>query len=332
MTTQSMAISICTGDSERVLNIPDWKNPVSWDDNWTLDFCFQTFDDIMFQGPDRLYDPVALRTIVQPNMQLVLNRFNGMYQITEPGDRPIEEFGPAGIAALTNLQNQILSACQRLPGACDTFLTGPLISGNRSFPMPAPYCQNLTRDEIAGFKPDLQFCGCFSPPIVSQKVEQEIGNVKSCDPLCQRIDTIQLPDGKGAFMECPDDTVCVINAVSITAAMSEVGGSVNFEQICTCKESCRCVIESESDIEKTLSEIGLSGNFEQLCGQNSTCILFNQMTDTDTYVTCPGADNGGNNVEQNQKTVILFWTIAVIFVVIVLIVSLFVGLNVSKRS
>jgi len=335
MSSQSMAIALCTGSSESQPNLPDFRNPLFWNDNWSDDFCFNTFDNIMFTGPQRTYDPVALRETVQPNMQLVLNRFNGMYIITEPDNRPTGEFSPAQRAAAASLQDRILSACRRLPGACDNFLTGPLLTlpspPDLTFPMSAPFCQNLTRADIADCNASLQFCGCFSPPIVSQKVQQEVG-VKSCDPLCQRVDTVQLPNGMGGFLKCPDDTVCVISDISITAAESEVGGSVNFEQICNCTSNCRCVIESEMDINQTLSKIGLSGNFEQLCGQNSACVLFNPATNTDTFVTCPDSQNtNNNNNDDNQRATILFWSIGVILVVVIIIITLFVSLNIADK-
>jgi len=327
-------VELCTGDYQTNPGTPDYKNIEIWNQNWGDDFCFRVFDNIMFQGADRQYSGIALTQNVQPAMQLILNRFNGMYELADPDNRPI--LIPLDRRKLRDsLQSRILSACRKLPGACDTFLTGPLDTEPKTemqFPMSAPFCQNLTRNQIADTNTTLQFCGCFSPPIVSEKVRKEIGD-KSCDPLCQRIDTVQLPDGKGGFLECSDNTVCVINAISITAAKTEVGGSVNFEQICDCKNNCRCVIESESDIEKTLSEIGLSGNFEQLCGQNSACVLFNPKTNIDTFVTCPESTNGGgSNTNQDQKTVILFWSIGVILVVVILIIVLFVSLNVKNKS
>ncbi len=321
-------IKLCTGDN-LVNGVPVWQIIRNWNVNWSDDCCFQVFDDIMFTvpgNPIRTYNPIALREVVQPLMTLILNRFNGMYSIATPD---VHSFDETGIAA-SELQDRILSACSRLPGACDIFLDGPiLINEDLSFSMPAPFCQTKTRDEVANNKAFLEFCGCFSAPIVNTKVEQELGGVKSCDPLCSRVSTIQLPDGKGGFLECPDDTVCVINDISITAAQSEVGGGINFDQICACKENCRCVIESEASIEETLSKIGLSGNFEQLCGKNSACIIFNPKDDVDKYVTCP--ESGGPSPIDEEKFTILFWTIAVVAVVVLAIIGLFIGLSTSER-
>ena len=143
----------------------------------------------------------------------------------------------------------------RLPGACNSFLTG--------------YCSQFSRDSIANSPILADFCGCYAP--VDTDYSKYIA--KQCDPLCHRVQTVQFSNQDGTLKEC-DNTVCVIDDVSIELTQSTVSGGINITNVCPgCSGSnCTCVI-SGVNLTNTLSDVNLSPNsITQFCGANAVCL------------------------------------------------------------
>ena len=236
----------------------------AWFNVWNNDACYNVLYEQVFTTSTGGvgFNPEGY-LIAQDTMDSVFAKYLMTNKITSPGLEGYNVF-----------QDTIQSTCTRLPGICDPSLE--------------IYCHNCpdcgSRSDIAADPPTLAFCGCYAPP---PTVDPTI--LPQCDPLCTRIGTIPLPNGKGEALQC-NNSVCVIDDVSIQAAKSSIGSdSINFRQVCnTCGSGpCTCIISGIS-ITATLASIGVTSNFDQVCGPNSTC-LETQPDGTDRVVDCAEA-------------------------------------------
>lgn len=176
-------------------------------------------------------------------------------------------------------QYTILRTCNdpRLLGICDKALAGT--------PEKKGLCSGKTRDQISSSKILADFCGCYAPPNPNYAPYTSV----ECDPLCHRASTIQLIDPATGKPKVCQNTVCVIDQVSISLTSTTTGG-ITFQQVCPgCQgDPCVCIVSGVS-VAETLSQVGVGTNFSQLCGPNSVCLTTNP-DGTTTQTPCKDSE------------------------------------------
>jgi hypothetical protein len=200
------------------------------------------------------------------------------------------------------VQSQMLNACSIVPGLC-SFAASSM-------------CGSCSREQIASSYETLQLCGCYAPQ------DPNFGTLTgACDPLCTNSASSRLRDpASGSVAEC-NQTVCVINDVTINATNSSLQG-INFSQVCSqCANDnsvCQCFIDVS--IPDIISTVGLSGpTLSQNC-PFSQCFTVNNETGTINNVSC--SPYNPINVEYPVSPW-LWWILAFLFFVLVTVIFAF---------
>ena len=113
----------------------------------------------------------------------------------------------------------------------------------------------------------------------------------------------------------------MIDDITIEASRSTIGGTVNFNQICSNCDPCTCII-SGIEIKATADQIDqFKVEFNQFCGKNSLCLKI-EPDGVDQTVDCQNAITA----KSPSTTTIPWWLIvgAVIFIVIIILILVFV--------
>ena len=289
--------SVCRGDT---------SSGQDWFDKWDNDACYNTYYSFIYTLPN---GGVGFNeetwNEAQNDFVDIYEKYLGTNNITVPGATKYNVF-----------QEVLLKSCVLLPGACKKAAT--------------QFCHGKTRVKISENGGLLDYCGCFAPPPKSNSIQEFLKNDPQCDPLCSRINTIPLDDGKGNAVQC-ERNVCVMNDISIQAAQTDIkSGEINFDQVCNkCKDDgCICII-SGINVSKTLADAGVTVNFSQFCGKSSECLEV-QPNGVDKAVDCQNAvdmqNTGGTTTDEHFQAsgrVIAIIAI-VVFVVIFLLILFFV--------
>jgi len=202
----------------------------------------------------------------------------------------------------TDLQENMYNMCKNLPQACVLALDN--------------YCSSLTREEISSSNAKIRFCGCYGPDVDEEDMaNSEID--KECDPLCNRGDTISLPVEGSLNEKACDNTVCVIDNVTITAAGGS--GNVTFNQVCTgCTKSqpCRCIINNVN-----VSEMNGNPRLEMSEGCNSFTSV---CLDNDREINCSEIfEDEETSAEETNRIIQIMIIITFLILIILLLIAIF---------
>lgn len=255
---------------------------------WTsTDTCWSLYYRTMYSQNGRpIYNEDGFK-IVQEDVGILINNYlNSGYNLTEPGLEGYNVF-----------QDVLLRICNRFPGSCEVKLID--------------YCKNVS--DVSSNSGLINFCGCYT------NQQDYSGNVsKQCQPLCNRVSNVKLPNGNGGLLTC-NDNVCVIDQVSINASKTENGrsstGNVSFTQVCRCPEGqCKCILG-------TTNLYGITGQteFKQVCGEDSLCYsITDNPNDAPILIKCPEVLESETNVTSTYSPYIT-WFIIIVLIAIVII-------------
>lgn len=265
---------------------------------WCENDCQTTYSKLLFDvgsGGVLAYVPTNLPQ-VQNDFTNLFNTFLTTNDFTDnTSDRTYSPF-----------QTTLVSACQNdaIPGGCAGFLN--------------TYCQSYTRTQVSLSPILAELCGCFVPEDPSY-AQYNVSQV--CDPLCHRIDAIQLYDPTTGDKEECKDTVCVIDQVNINISKASVGGGgINFYQACVgCTQAtpCECIV-SNTNVSQTLQEVGINVSFNQYCGPDSVCVQLDAQGNA-TTIPCPTGGTGSNPTATASSAIPAIIIIVVILLAVFLV-------------
>jgi hypothetical protein len=224
-------------------------------------------------------------------------------------------------------------------------------------------CSGCKREDLQGEAQNL-FCGCYVP---MDELALKNGVSPECDPICSMAKVFKKRDEKGLPQEC-NDSVCVINNISIVAAKS-VLENISFNQICPAcasagdgtsntqnkyvpnpfsgsiigtttssgtgsftpvESGCECIIDAS--IPGIGQKIGVDNpeTFGQYCGSKSVCLTVDDKTGEQISVECKSALSDIKPNVYTKPVPITAWIIAGL---IVLIGALFIlSSRIESRS
>lgn len=200
-------------------------------------------------------------------------------------------------------------------------------------PIPA-LCQSALQNECKGdtsqrlqYNPvRLKWCGCHLPSEEYQEYSIKYNIQPQCSSLCNRSDVIKQAGTDLKPVLCTTNS-CIIDNVTVNLVNSQIGGGINFSQICGgCNEcgggvcTCNCII-SATEVDIFNSQIG--GNVIPAlnnCGPTS-CVQRNPGINGPEYVPVD-CNNIGQNIyteydakvlqEQEKATKIsVMWTVII---------------------
>lgn len=212
----------------------------------------------------------------------------------------------------------IIEVCRENPGACDDILTQK--------------CQGVTREQLSNNVNLANLCGCFMADIEYEAYSQ-FGIERECDPVCALGSSVKLhntsTNNPAEFIEC-NQSICVIDDVTINILANSVAGDVTFSQACgSCAgndgSSCRCYI-NDTSINAINSLIG-DVTFEQACGGTPLCYKSASVVGAPPIsIDCETGEEierqvVGNTIDPTNKRNIL-WAIAAGLIGVVLLIIL----------
>ncbi|SPN78916.1 Transmembrane domain-containing protein [Cedratvirus Zaza IHUMI] len=236
----------------------------NWMSLWERGLCYDPFFRSLYSSPGAQINPSSLES-ARRDFVTIFQRYLSTFSLTE--------VGKPGYNAM---QERILQVCTDLPGVCDSALTS--------------ICSRYTREQVEQSPALSSFCGCFAPELQGEirrfLVNSSFVYDRPCDPLCSRIGTVKLATPEGNPALCTSD-VCVVSNVNIDSIDSNLP-FVNFTQVCSCRENCRCVFDVTNTTE-TLNRLGLNYSLNQFCSQGSACLEGGRIVPcvTSTEVSLP---------------------------------------------
>jgi hypothetical protein len=185
-------------------------------------------------------------------------------------------------------QSWVYQVCQTYPNLCKNILEDTI-------------CNGISQEEILNDPYKLQWCGCYLSP-ESYGEYNTIGVSQECTPFCNRPDVIPLVDPDTGNPKYCQQSVCIIDDVTITLARSKLesqglgGGNLNFNQICnSCSASAdngtnSNTLTSSNSVNASTTSEGVVNNNVSI---NCQCILKNF-----TLTTVGASIEGGINISQ----------------------------------
>ena len=268
--------------------------------------CPEILSRTIYSGKDMSFSPEGFKEVTMLMNNLLTKYFNE-FELAQPGEDGYNEF-----------QDVLHDACTdpaTIGGACNNYLCNKL-------------CPQFSYTELGEKSKRADFCGCHVLPPGSPS--DIFGDNISCYPLCHRIETVQLFDSTtGEPQLCPG-TLCVIDDITINVAESDIGGDIDFTNICpSCPvidnpspddERCKCII-SGINITETMDSAGIGVNFDQSCGEGSTCYQEDKdgnmvAVNCDDFVPTTGPSDPGTNLPYILLGIVIFVIIIAILVML----------------
>lgn len=216
----------------------------------------------------------------------------------------------------------IVQVCRENAGACDDVLTQK--------------CTGVTREQLGANVNLANLCGCFLNDSEYTKFSS-FGVDRVCDPLCVIGSSVKPLDtstfNPAQFQQC-QDTICIIDDVTIQLLANSVSGDITFSQICgSCSDgsgngSCRCYI-TDASVQAVNSLVG-DVEFEQQCGGAPQCWESTGVPGTPlTQIDCETGQEietsagGGGIITNNSSIGTTLWIVFGVLFVLLIILILF---------
>lgn len=249
------------------------------------------------------------------------------------GGRPDAQEGDLGSNPAFN--KTLYEICKTTPALCDQSLRS--------------YCSYATTRTLVNHIQTLNWCGCYMDDGQYDKYTNLYQINKECTPTCNQSTVISLPSDSGAGKKVCQQSLCIIDDISIELVNSRVGDSgtgINFSQMCSScgggttiignetditSSTCSCIISNNTfkSINSSISSI----NIQQSCGE-ATC--YAEKTINGKQQIIPVACDSGNsstdpfslialqeqqvlqsaiNTRNNYVTLVIFLVIVVIIII-----------------
>lgn len=114
-------------------------------------------------------------------------------------------------------------------------------------------CATKTAQRISLNPTTAQWCGCHLPAGEYEAYSVKFNVPPECTPMCNRAGTIPIVGINAEPVMCKQDT-CIIDGVTVNLINSQIGGGINFDQVCAnCGgANCSCIISNTTiDIENS---------------------------------------------------------------------------------
>jgi hypothetical protein len=141
-----------------------------------------------------------------------------------------------------------------------------------------------------------QWCGCHLPDLEYEAYSVNYNIPPECTPMCNRFGTIPIVGVNADPVICRQ-SICVMDNVTVNLVNSQIGGGVDFNQICgNCPSGqCSCIV-NDSTIDVVNSTI--NGNLVPInigCGGSGVCTQLNPGKTGPKYITVPCGTTGATN-------------------------------------
>lgn len=167
----------------------------------------------------------------------------------------------------------------------------------------ATICSNFSSQRLSLNPAVSQWCGCHLSPLEYADYSTKYNIPPQCTPMCNRVGTIPIVGINGEPVNCQQD-ICLIDGITVNLINSQIGGGIDFNQICGgCGiGQCSCIVEGTT-VDVLNSTIG--GNFVPInegCG-NFTCTQTNPGPTGPVTINVPCGTGASNPYDEYQAQV-----------------------------
>lgn len=213
----------------------------------------------------------------------------------------------------------VFGVCSKYPSMCTDFLND--------------YCQNFTPNDLTRSPSTTSYCGCYLNPSVYNDIAGKFGINRECSAYCNLEGVIPISDGTLEGSKKCNQSVCMINDITLNLVQSRIEGAINIGNFCNncstltsganSSTSCNCVLEGVT-IDIVNSSINTI-NLNQSCA-SSVCYAKDGITVVDCATGTP-ADTGIPEGKTRANTIhnILVVIIIVVFIFIIFILYFLVA-------
>ena len=263
-----------------------------------------------------------------------------------------------GFPGYNSFQDDVLQPiCTSVPGICQQGLFAT--------------CSNSTTDELVRNPSQVPWCGCYMPQDQYQRYVDEFQVNRECTPICARQGNIPLISANGIQPLLCNQSVCIIDDITIALEKTNVGGNITFAQFCggcsppisgvngvaggldpvdgsppgRTSSSCLCIISNDTIAAASSQIEGI--NLTDVCG-SARCFKNNPNPGDGQparlEIPCGSADNfnpfANRKEEQEKKEAeenFMRWVTIAIVVIVIFIIILFmlylsgIGRDTSKK-
>jgi hypothetical protein len=216
----------------------------------------------------------------------------------------------------------IISECQSAYGGCDVVLT--------------QVCSGFTRSQLQSNPSAAALCGCFMADTEYLQYGGSFGIQKICDPMCvleSAVKPVSVPNNC-TTQKC-NQTICVIDNVTITLLNQSTAGNINFAQACSsCTGNTGGCICDISDISITAVQSSIKDiNFSQNCGQTN-CYKSDSQGVPQVVPCASTIPSGGGTTSPTGVSVgtVLIIIGIILFVILIIIIIVAVVANSKKKA
>lgn len=208
----------------------------------------------------------------------------------------------------------VFEVCNRYPSMCTNFLT--------------EYCQNYTPTDLTRNPSTVTFCGCYLNQSIYNDIAGKFGINRECSAYCNLEGVIPLSDGTQEGTKRCNQSVCMINDVTLNLVQSRIDGAINIGNFCgSCSTvtsgansntSCSCVLENVT-VDVVNSSINTI-NLNQACS-SSICYAANGITQIDCTTGIPidtGVPPGKTRANIVHNILILIIIVGFVFLLFIL--------------
>jgi len=210
-------------DSESLDWLDRWNKPI-FEKSCTYFILREVFSDPNIDGTcEPILKPAEgfcnIDTPDEYNSDKLLWAYQLLNQLNEKYEKLGYKFGAVpGSRQYHPLQENIFNdLCCPFPLICQTLLKDS--------------CKNLSSNIITKNKELNKWCGCHLPKEQYQDYATQFNIDVPCTPMCNQPFTIPNVKKDGEVLRC-DKTICIINDITLNIVNSNIGGNINFDQIC----------------------------------------------------------------------------------------------------
>lgn len=348
---QDLLINFCIGSDLNLatdMNIlkDRWINPNQSNPNVSIPTCQYFMNRMLFTNPNT--PGLFSGTPINPSL---FNNKNGFIGANNLITKLFNSYSQAGyqIGSIpgfstydnANFQSDVLfPICSTIPGLCSDSLTS--------------ICGSQTTDTLITQPSLVPWCGCYMNNIEYQQYQNDFQINKECTPMCSRQGNLPLSNTSGYGVKLCQQSVCIIDDVTLSLESSQIGGNINFSQFCgacsgqtnivgsstslgsssnTSVSTCQCILNG-LNIDVVNSTIGGNINIQNICGPSTTCYQNDTSNGSSTLIQVPcdagpnyNPNNDPNNIAKQKKAqeehnklvyTIIFFIILFIIIIIIL--------------
>lgn len=216
--------------------------------------------------------------------------------------------------------------CKNFPIVCESALEN--------------FCSNFAIKQLS-INSDLnKLCGCYLPQKEISHYLNDLQITNECTPLCNRDDTIKRVDSYGNCKTC-QQSICLIDNVTISLINSHVGGSINVENFCgSCGSNSECIcMITDSTIEILNSKVNKNIDVTANCKSNICYVENKSGVGPGKYpVSCeqssveysPYSELVSKTQQVQRRSMIISWVITGSIVIGIILVTLIILFLISK--